>query len=185
MGTRDDFSHFARKTSKLSLPPPLSSRYNVATMPLVSGTKIGQYEIISPLGAGSMGEVYRARDSRLDRDVAIKVLPQIFSTESTRRLRFEIEARAAAALNHPNILSVFQMGTHEGVSYIVCELLEGKTLAETLRRGPLALRQAISSAFKSHMASPRLTKKGSSIAISSPTTSSSPRTDASKFLISA
>jgi eukaryotic-like serine/threonine-protein kinase len=112
-------------------------------MPLVSGTKIDQYEIISPLGAGSMGEVYRARDSRLDRDVAIKVLPEIFSTEPTRLLRFEIEARAAAALNHPNILSVFQMGSHEGVSYIVCELLEGKTLAETLRRGPLPLRQAI------------------------------------------
>jgi eukaryotic-like serine/threonine-protein kinase len=112
-------------------------------MPLPSGTKLGQYEIIGPLGAGSMGEVYRARDARLNRDVAIKVLPKLASAEPDRLQRFEIEARAAAALNHPNILSVFQMGTHEGAPYLVSELLEGKTLAESLRRGPLPLRQAI------------------------------------------
>ena len=112
-------------------------------MPLPPGTNLGQYEILGPLGAGSMGEVYRARDTRLNRDVAIKVLPKLVSAEPDRLQRFEIEAKAAAALNHPNILSVFQMGTHEGAPYLVSELLEGKTLAESLRRGPLPLRQAI------------------------------------------
>ena len=114
-----------------------------ARMALPPGTKLGQYEILGPLGAGSMGEVYRARDSRLNRDVAIKVLPNLASAEPDRLQRFEIEAKAAAALSHPNILSVFQMGTHEGAPYLVSELLEGKTLAENLRRGPLPLRQAI------------------------------------------
>lgn len=104
---------------------------------------LGQYEILSPLGAGSMGEVYRARDTRLDRDVAIKVLPQLVSSDRDRLLRFETEARAAAALNHPNILAVYQMGTYFGVPYLVSELLEGKTLTETIRRGPLPLRKAI------------------------------------------
>src|SRR4051812_16653917 len=112
-------------------------------MPLTPGTQLGQYEIIGPVGAGSMGEVYRARDSRLKRDVAIKVLPTLISLDGERLQRFEIEAKAAAALNHPNILSVYQMGTHEGTPYLVSELLEGKTLAESLRRGPLPLRQAI------------------------------------------
>ena len=112
-------------------------------MPLTSGTKLGEYEILSPLGAGSMGEVYRARDSRLNRDVAIKVLPELVSFEPDRVLRFEQEARAAAALNHPNILAVYQMGTYLGVPYLVSELLEGKTLAESIRRGPLPLHKAI------------------------------------------
>ena len=114
-----------------------------ARMSLPRGTKLGDYEIIGPLGAGSMGEVYRARDLRLNRDVAIKVLPKLVSAEHERLQRFEIEAKAAAALSHPNILSIFQMGTHEGVPYLVSEFLEGKTLAEGLRRGPLPLRQAI------------------------------------------
>src|SRR5579863_2650020 len=112
-------------------------------MTLAVGTKLGEYEILSPLGAGSMGEVYRARDSRLNRDVAIKVLPKLVSAEPDRLQRFEIEAKAAAALNHPNILSVYQMGTHDGVPYLVSELLEGKTLAENIRRGPMPLRQSI------------------------------------------
>ncbi len=116
--------------------------YNGDRMGLTSGTKLGQYEILSPLGAGAMGEVYRARDSRLNRDVAIKVLPGL-SSEPDRLIRFEQEARATAALNHPNILAIFQMGTHVGVPYIVTELLEGKTLAESLRRGPLPPRKAI------------------------------------------
>jgi Tol biopolymer transport system component len=90
-----------------------------------------------------MGEVYRARDSRLDREVAIKVLPELVLSEPDRLRRFEVEAKAAAALNHPNILAVYQMGTYAGVPYLVCELLEGKTLAETVRRGPLPLRMAI------------------------------------------
>ncbi len=90
-----------------------------------------------------MGEVYCARDTRLDRDVAIKILPELVSSEPERLQRFETEAKAAAALNHPNILAVYQMGTYAGVPYLVSELLEGKTLAETIRRGPLPLRKAI------------------------------------------
>jgi serine/threonine protein kinase/Tol biopolymer transport system component len=104
---------------------------------------LGQYEILSPLGVGGMGEVYRARDSRLDREVAIKVLPELMSVEQDRLVRFEQEARAAAALNHPNILSVYQMGTYLGIPYMVSELLEGRTLGEMLRSGPLALRKVI------------------------------------------
>jgi Tol biopolymer transport system component len=112
-------------------------------MALTPGTRLSQYEILSPLGAGSMGEVYRARDTRLDRDVAIKVLPELVSSSPERLQRFEVEAKAAAALNHPNILAVYQMGTYAGVPYLVSELLEGKTLAESVRRGPLPLRKAI------------------------------------------
>src|SRR3984893_15650934 len=112
-------------------------------MSLTPGTKIGHYEILSTLGAGSMGEVYRARHPRLERDVAIKVLPQFVSSDPQRLRRFEVEAKAAAALNHPNILAVYQMGTYEGVPYLVSELLEGKTLTETIRRGPLPLRKVI------------------------------------------
>ncbi len=108
----------------------------------------GPYEIISPLGVGGMGEVYRARDARLNREVAIKVLPEFLSTDPDRLRRFEQEARAAAALNHPNILAVYQMGTTEGVPYLVSELLEGETLRETLRRGPLPLRKSINYAIQ-------------------------------------
>ena len=112
-------------------------------MPLAPGTRLSQYEILSPLGAGSMGEVYRARDSRLEREVAIKVLPELVSADPDRLHRFEVEAKAAAALNHPNILAVYQMGTYAGVPYLVSELLEGMTLSECVRRGPLPLRKAI------------------------------------------
>jgi eukaryotic-like serine/threonine-protein kinase len=112
-------------------------------MPLTPGTMLGQYEILSPVGAGSMGEVYRARDTQLDREVAIKVLPDFASSSRDRLLRFEQEAKAAAALNHPNILAVYQMGNYDGVPYLVSELLEGKTLSETIRRGPLPLRKAL------------------------------------------
>ena len=112
-------------------------------MPLVSGTTLGHYEILSPLGAGGMGEVYRARDTRLNRDVAIKVLAGLLSDDPDHMLRFELEARAAAALNHPNILAVFQMGTYARVPYMVTELLEGTTLEEAIRRGPLPFRKVI------------------------------------------
>ena len=112
-------------------------------MPLLSGTKLGPYEILSALGAGGMGEVYRAHDKRLDRDVAIKVLPEYLTSDPDRLRRFEQEARATAALNHPNILAVFEMDTHGDVSYLVEELLEGETLRERLRRSPIALRKAI------------------------------------------
>jgi eukaryotic-like serine/threonine-protein kinase len=98
------------------------------TVRLAAGTKLGEYEVKSLLGSGGMGEVYRARDSRLNRDVAIKVLPSVFFADTERLRRFEQEARAAAALNHPNILAVYQMGTHAGAPYLVSELLEGETL---------------------------------------------------------
>ena len=117
-------------------------------MALTSGTRLGGYEIVSPLGAGSMGEVYRAHDLRLNRDVAIKILPLDVSNNRDRLYRFETEATAAASLNHPNILTVYEMGDHEGVRYIVSELLEGMTLAATLSRGPLALSTAIDYAIQ-------------------------------------
>ena len=112
-------------------------------MTLRSETRLGPYEIVSAIGAGGMGEVYRARDPRLGRDVAIKVLPASFSGDPSRLQRFEQEARAAAALNHPNILAVHDIGTQDGSPYIVSELLDGATLRERLRTGPLPVRKAI------------------------------------------
>src|SRR3974390_964611 len=112
-------------------------------MGLTAGTILGQYEIRSPLGAGGMGEVYRAHDRRLDRDVAIKVLPEYLTSDPDRLRRFEQEARATAALNHPNILAVYQMATDNGISYLVEELLEGETLRDRIRHGPIPLRKAI------------------------------------------
>src|SRR5712671_8094916 len=97
-------------------------------MSLTSGAKLGPYEIQSPLGAGGMGEVYRARDTRLGRDVALKILPESFSREADRLHRFEQEARAVAALNHPNILALFDIGQHNGTPFLVSELLTGESL---------------------------------------------------------
>jgi Tol biopolymer transport system component len=113
------------------------------TMALSAGTHLGPYEIQSALGAGGMGEVYRARDTRLERDVAIKVLPAAFSSDPDRLRRFEQEARAAAALNHPNILAVHDIGIHEGAPFIVMELLEGGTLRERLTAAGLPVRRAV------------------------------------------
>jgi eukaryotic-like serine/threonine-protein kinase len=107
------------------------------------GTQLGPFEILSPLGAGGMGEVYRARDSRLGREVAIKVLPAAFSADEDRLRRFEQEARAAGMLNHPNILTIYDIGTHVGSPYIVAELLDGKELRAQLGHGPLRVRQAL------------------------------------------
>ncbi len=112
-------------------------------MTLSPGSRIGPYEIVGPLGAGGMGEVYRARDARLGRDVAIKVLPAALAGDGERLRRFEIEARAVAALNHPNILSIHDIGTHEGAPYLVSECLEGQTLRQELAGGPLPLRRAV------------------------------------------
>jgi serine/threonine protein kinase len=103
-------------------------------MALMSGTKLGPYEIQSPVGAGGMGEVYRARDPRLGRDVAIKVLPVSFTLDTDRLTRFEQEARAVAALNHPNILAIYDVGEANGAPYVVSEMLEGETLRDRLRR---------------------------------------------------
>jgi len=112
-------------------------------MALAPGTKIGPYEILSSLGAGGMGEVYRARDNRLGRDVAIKVLPETLARDAERLRRFETEARAVAALNHPNILSIHDIGTHEGAPYLVSECLEGQSLRQELSSGSLPLRRAV------------------------------------------
>ncbi|MET0166226.1 MAG: serine/threonine-protein kinase [Vicinamibacterales bacterium] len=112
-------------------------------MPLTSGVHLGPYEIFSLLGAGGMGEVYRGRDPRLGRDVAIKVLPANASSDPGRLQRFEQEARAAAALNHPNILAVYDVGVYDGVPYIVSELLEGQTLRERVSSGPIPIRTAL------------------------------------------
>src|SRR5262250_3126868 len=112
-------------------------------MTLTAGSRLGPYEIVAPLGAGGMGEVYRAKDPRLKREVAVKVLPISFSQDTDRLRRFEQEAQAAGALNHPNITSVFDIGSHEGAPYIVTELLEGETLRSRLSAGALSVRKAI------------------------------------------
>jgi len=101
-------------------------------MPLAASTRLGPYEILAIIGAGGMGEVYRARDTRLQRDVAVKVLPAALSGDADRLRRFEQEARAAAALNHPNILAVYDVGSHDGAPYVVSELLHGGTLRDAL-----------------------------------------------------
>src|SRR5579862_2261837 len=112
-------------------------------MALTSGTRLGPYEIHSSIGAGGMGEVYRAGDSRLGRDVAIKILPTSFSADPDRLRRFAQECRATAALNHPNILSIFDIGEDRGAPYVVSELLEGETLRDRLREGAIPSRKAI------------------------------------------
>ena len=117
-------------------------------MPLPAGTRLGPYEILSPLGAGGMGEVYRARDERLKRDVAIKVLPAGVSNDADRLRRFEQEAQAAGALNHPNITAVYDIGRHDGAPYVVQELLEGETLGAELDGGNFAPRRAIDYAIQ-------------------------------------
>src|SRR6266446_2423807 len=112
-------------------------------MTLAAGTKLGRYEIRSKIGAGGMGEVYRARDEKLNRDVAIKVLPTALSQDEDRLRRFEQEAQAAGALNHPNILAVYDVGTHDGSPYIVSELLAGDELREQLNDGSLPQGKAL------------------------------------------
>src|SRR5580704_604741 len=112
-------------------------------MGLAAGTKLGPYEIQSALGAGGMGEVYRARDTRLERTVAIKILPEHLSSNSELRARFEREARAVSSLNHPHICHLYDIGSQDGTAYLVMEYLEGETLADRLRKGALPLKQAL------------------------------------------
>jgi serine/threonine-protein kinase len=112
-------------------------------MPLNPGTQLGPYEITSPLGAGGMGEVYRARDTRLERTVAIKILPAQFSTDPVRKQRFEREAKTISSLNHPNICTLHDIGSQDGVDYLVMECMEGETLAKRLEKGPLPLEQVL------------------------------------------
>lgn len=112
-------------------------------MTLASGTQLGPYEILSPIGAGGMGEVYRAKDMRLDREVAVKVLPEALARDDLALTRFEREAKAIAALSHSNILAIYDVGKDHDVSYVVTELLEGETLRERLRRSPVSWRKAV------------------------------------------
>src|SRR6266581_3238422 len=118
-------------------------RYNARIMSLSSGTKLGPYEIQAPLGAGGMGEVYRARDTRLERTIAIKVLPEHLSTNPESKQRFEREARSVSSLNHPNICALYDIGNQDGVDFLVMEYLEGQTLAERLQKGALPIEHVL------------------------------------------
>src|SRR5690242_18357695 len=112
-------------------------------MALSSGTKLGPYEILAPVGAGGMGEVYRARDTRLDRVVAIKVLPSDLSSSPELKQRMEREARAISSLNHPNICHLYDIGSASGTDYLVMEFLEGETLAERIRKRAMPLNEIL------------------------------------------
>jgi serine/threonine protein kinase len=112
-------------------------------MTLAPGARLGPYEILAPLGAGGMGEVYRARDTRLEREVAVKVLPKHLSSSEEMRQRFEREAKAISQLSHPHICALYDVGSHEGTEYLVMELLEGETLAARLARGALPIDQTL------------------------------------------
>src|SRR5216684_9149213 len=112
-------------------------------MALAPGTKLGPYEIVAPLGAGGMGEVYRARDTKLGRDVALKLLPPKFTADADRVARFEREARMLASLNHPHIAAIYGFEDTAGVHALVLELVEGPTLGERLQRGPLPIAEAV------------------------------------------
>src|ERR1700739_2236391 len=117
-------------------------------MSVKTGTRFGPYETLSAIGAGGMGEVYRARDTRLDRVIAIKVLPTHLADRSELRERFEREARTIASLNHPHICTLFDIGQQDGTDYLVMEYLEGETLAQRLKKGPLPLAQVLQSAIE-------------------------------------
>ena len=117
-------------------------------MTMSAGTQLGPYEILSPLGVGGMGEVWRARDTRLDREVAIKVLPASFAQDADRLRRFKQESLATSALNHPNILTVYDIGDHDGMPFIVAELLEGEELRKQLNEGALPVRVALDYALQ-------------------------------------
>ena len=134
-------------------------------MTLTSGTKLGPYEVVAPAGAGGMGEVYRARDTRLNREVAIKVLPAVFMRNPERLRRFQQEAQAVAALNHPNILAIHDFDEHEGSPYIVTEFLEGETLRGRLGAGALPVQKATELAQQVAVGLAAAHDKGSCIAI--------------------
>src|SRR5467141_3017623 len=112
-------------------------------MPLSSGVRLGPYEILDAIGAGGMGEVYRARDTRLERTVAIKILPAQFSSNPVRKQRFEREAKTISSLNHPHICVLYDVGHQDGVDYLVMECVKGETLAKRLEKGPLPLEQVL------------------------------------------
>src|SRR3954469_18848149 len=112
-------------------------------MRLTRGFQLGPYEVLSALGVGGMGEVYRARDTKLNRDVALKVLPDLFAADRERVARFEREAQLLAALNHPRIAAIYRLEESNGVSALILELVEGPTLADRLERGPIPLAEAL------------------------------------------
>ena len=141
-------------------------------MPLSAGTRLGPYEILSPIGAGGMGEVYRARDTRLQRDVAIKVLPERVAESAKALARFEREARVVAALSHPNILAIHDVGREGATAYAVMELLEGATLRDELRGGPCLHEGRRRTPRSPRRASLRRTTRASCTATSSPRTCS-------------
>src|SRR5712692_5562582 len=129
-------------------------------MTLAAGTRLGPYEILSAIGAGGMGEVYRARDTRLDRIVAIKVLPTHLADRTELRERFEREARTIASLNHPHICTLHDIGHQDGTNYLVMEYLEGETLAERLKKGPLPMEQVLQYAIEIADALDKAHRKG-------------------------
>src|SRR5512135_1498249 len=112
-------------------------------MTLATGSRLGPYEVLSPLGAGGMGEVYRARDTRLERTVAVKVLPSHLSSNPDLKQRFEREAKAISSLQHPHICTLFDVGSQDGVDFLVMEYLEGETLADRLAKGPVKIEEAL------------------------------------------
>ena len=130
-------------------------------MPLGPGAKLGPYEVLALLGAGGMGEVYRARDTRLDRTVAVKVLPSHLASNPDLRQRFEPEARAVSSLNHPHICTLHDIGEQDGIDYLVMEYLEGETLADRLNRGPLSTDQVLRYGIEVADALDRLTGRAS------------------------
>src|SRR5258708_3857858 len=136
-------------------------------MSLTTGTRLGPYEIVAAIGAGGMGEVYRARDTRLDRTVAVKVLSADVAADPDRRARFEREARAIAALSHPHICTIHDVGRHEEIDYLVMEYLDGETLADRLAhaKGPVPLEQVLKRASTSPMRSTKRTTPVSSTGI--------------------
>ena len=135
--------------------------FTAKTVSLTAGTRLGPYEIVAALGAGGMGEVYRARDAKLSRDIALKVLPDAFARDTDRLARFGREAQVVAALNHPHIVTIFSIEEHDGVPFMTMELIEGSTLDEVIPDGGLAparffdiaiaLADALSAAHRKHI----------------------------------
>jgi serine/threonine protein kinase len=134
-------------------------------MALVPGTRLGAYDIVAPIGAGGMGEVYRARDRKLDRDVAIKVLPDLFANDPERLARSEREAKTLASLNHPHIAQIYGLEESHGVRALVMELVEGPTLADRIAQGRIPLDETLAIARQIAEALRRRTSRGSSIGI--------------------
>jgi serine/threonine protein kinase len=134
-------------------------------MALAAGTRIGAYDIVALIGAGGMGEVYRARDTRLKRDVAIKILPEVFANDPDRLARFQREAEVIASLSHPNIAQIYGLEEADGTRALVLELVEGETLADRIVRAPFRLTRRCQSQGRSPKRSRRRTSAASSIAI--------------------